>query len=384
MDIEESGAMSPFLRALEASGWPQRAVILAAGPGIRMAPIGHETPKAMLMANGERLIERQIRQLHEDLRALDAGPEHLQSEVLSIIAEKLGSTPEQITEISVLKKGMTNRSFLFSCEGRRFIMRVPGEGTSRLIDRDQEAEVYRAIRGQGFCDDPILLDPRRGYKLSAYIVGSHCCDPRNEAEVARCMAILRSLHERKLKVGHRFDLYERIDAYKRLCDPADLVYSDLETIHRSVLSLKPYVDAQEPEEVLCHIDPVADNFIFCGRHGADGEEVQLIDWEYSGMQDPHVDLAMFAVYALYDREQIDHLMELYFGGACPQQTRLKIYCYVAACGLLWVYWYAYKRSQGVEFGDIGLRQYLYARDYAWLVHDELDQQGSREIEEWIG
>ena len=43
---------------------PQNAIILAAGFGMRMVPINHETPKAFLEVNGEKLIERQISQLH--------------------------------------------------------------------------------------------------------------------------------------------------------------------------------------------------------------------------------------------------------------------------------------------------------------------------------
>ena len=38
----------------------------------------------------------------------------------------------------------------------------------------------------------------------------------------------------------------------------------------------------------------------------------LVDWEYAGMQDPHVDIAMFAIYSLYNKEQIDELIGMYF------------------------------------------------------------------------
>ena len=44
---------------------PQRAVILAAGFGMRMVPINTEMPKGLLEVNGEALIERIIKQLHE-------------------------------------------------------------------------------------------------------------------------------------------------------------------------------------------------------------------------------------------------------------------------------------------------------------------------------
>ena len=42
---------------------PRRAIILAAGFGMRMVPINTETPKGLLEVNGEPLIERAIRQL---------------------------------------------------------------------------------------------------------------------------------------------------------------------------------------------------------------------------------------------------------------------------------------------------------------------------------
>lgn len=44
---------------------PQRAIILAAGFGMRMVPINTEMPKGLLEVNGEALIERIIKQLHE-------------------------------------------------------------------------------------------------------------------------------------------------------------------------------------------------------------------------------------------------------------------------------------------------------------------------------
>ena len=44
---------------------PQRAIILAAGYGMRMIPINAEMPKGLLQVNEEPLIERVIKQLHE-------------------------------------------------------------------------------------------------------------------------------------------------------------------------------------------------------------------------------------------------------------------------------------------------------------------------------
>ena len=81
------------------------------------------------------------------------------------------------------------------------------------------------------------------------------------------------------------------------------------------------------------------------------------------MQDPHVDIAMFCIYALYEREQIDATINAYFTEGCSEKIRVKIYAYIAICGLLWSNWCEYKRSLGVEFGEYSLRQYRYAKEY---------------------
>lgn len=53
------------------------------------------------------------------------------------------------------------------------------------------------------------------------------------------------------------------------------------------------------------------------------------------MQDPHIDVAMFCMYSLYDKKQIDDLIDIYFENNCKTEDRIKIYAYISACGLLW-------------------------------------------------
>ena len=95
------------------------------------------------------------------------------------------------------------------------------------------------------------------------------------------------------------------------------------------------------------------------------------------MADPHLDLAMFSVYSAFDSAKLDHLIDLYFESACPPETRIKIYCYAAACGLLWSNWCEYKSSLGVEFGEYSLQQYRAAKTYARLAAREIRKLESR-------
>lgn len=309
----------------------------------------------------------------EELRAVDDTSSHLHSDALSLIASCLHCKEAELSEIQVLKKGMTNRSFSFTCRGDKYIMRIPGEGTDSLINRRQEAAVYKAIQGHDLCDSPLYLNPDNGYKITRYLTNSRTGDANNETDLIRMVDKLRDFHSLRLEVAHSFPLFDQIQRYEDLRENTPSAYSDYLTTKRAVFSLKEYIDAQEKTFCLTHIDAVPDNFLFVEKEG--DTQVQLLDWEYAGMQDPHVDLAMFSIYALYQKDQIDHLLDLYFHHSCSIQTRIKIYCYVSICGLLWSNWCEYKNLLGVEFGQYSLCQYRYAKEYASLAKTMMEANG---------
>lgn len=308
---------------------------------------------------------------YEQLRDLDGNSDHLKSEALDVIAQALDAPLSEITDITVLKKGMTNRSFCFTCRGKTYIMRIPGEGTDQLIDRKQEAAVYQVIAPRGLCDNVAYINPDNGYKITEFLSPARVCDPENPEDVQKCMAKLRDFHNQRLTVEHEFDLFGHIEFYESLWNGAPSVYKDYQTTKANVLKLRAYIDAHAEEKCLTHVDAVPDNFLFV--QNPDGSEsIRLIDWEYAGMQDPHMDIAMFCIYSLYDRPQVDALIDVYFEGNCSNATRIKIYCYIAACGLLWSNWCEYKRHLGVEFGEYSLRQYRFAKDYCKIVLNMLE------------
>ena len=309
---------------------------------------------------------------YEQLREIDSDSSQLQNDAIQVICQALGARPDEVTNITVLKKGMTNRSFLFSCKDKKYIMRIPGEGTDQLINRRQEAAVYQTIAGRKICDEIAYINPENGYKITEYLEGARVCNAENEEDLQKCMKKLREFHGQKLKVDHSFELFGQMEYYESLWEGTPSAYKDYEKTKEHVLQLKDYIEANAGEQVLTHIDAVPDNFLFVKENGK--EEIRLIDWEYAGMQDPHVDIAMFCIYSLYKKEQVDHLIDLYFEGNCDDRTRIKIYCYIAVCGLLWSNWCEYKRNLGVEFGEYSLRQYRYAKDYYKIVQQELGEE----------
>ena len=309
---------------------------------------------------------------YEQLRELDGESNHLKSDALDIISEVFHAKQDEIVNITVLKKGMTNRSFLFSLRGEKYIMRIPGEGTDKLINRAQEAEVFKKISGLGLCDDPIYLNANNGYKITKYLDDVRVCDADSVPDLERCMERLRQFHSMKLVVGHTFDIFSQLEFYETLWKGQSSIYRDYNQTKAHVLSLRPYIEDIDKEWTLTHIDAVPDNFLFYKSDEYEDELLQLTDWEYAGMQDPHVDIAMFCIYSLYNKNQVDRLIDIYFQNKCDRLTRAKIYAYISICGLLWSNWCEFKRNLGIEFGEYSLRQYRFAKDYYRYAIEELE------------
>ncbi len=283
------------------------------------------------------------------------------NQIKNRIASILKVAEERIDGVVRMKKGMTNSSYLFVFDGHKYIFRVPGEGTDKLIDREHEYEVYSVIKKYDLCDDVVYIDPHSGYKITKYYDFARVCDPDSEDDVRLCIGKLKAFHNLKLKVSHSFDIFSQIEYYEQLRG-VDSTYADYDTVKEQVFSLRDYIEDQPKDCCLSHIDAVPDNFLITNDHG-----IRLIDWEYSGMQDPDVDLAMFGIYSEYNQEMIDRLIDIYHGNECESNRRIKIYCYIAACGLLWSNWCEYKHSLGIVFGDYAISQYNYAREYYQLA-----------------
>ena len=346
---------------------------------LRLNPMYHNSFwEAAFYQNNKMLVSARIISGHdiveintyEQLRELDRDSLHLRSEAIDTISNVFQVESNEIKNITVLKKGMTNRSFLFEIKEQKFIMRIPGEGTDQLINRAQEATVYQAISGCGLCDDPVYLNPVNGLKITKYLENTRTANPRDDDDLKMCMAKLREFHSMHLLVPHIFDLFGQILFYEKLRGTQESVYRDYQMAKKQVFSLSEYIKRQPKNMCLTHIDAVPDNFLFYTQpNGEIG--LQLTDWEYAGMQDPHLDLAMWCVYSYYDKSEVDHLIDLYFDKVCSPSVKAKIYCYISAAGLLWSNWCEYKATLGVEFGEYAMKQYRYAKEYYHYAMEEM-------------
>ena len=288
---------------------------------------------------------------------------HRIQEVTQILQQLPLFVGKEIQKVEATKLGMTNDSYLFQVEGKPYIFRYPGKGSDKIVNRHQEAAVYKALQGSGFAEDVIYFDCESGRKVSRFITDSHVCNPRDKKEVKRCLARLRDLHHLQLQVGHSFSLRQEIEKYESYLQHGSR-YEDYAVTREKVMSLFPFVEANKKAACLCHIDAVSDNFLLTK------EAVHLVDWEYAAMQDPDVDVAMFILYSGYSEEDTEEIIS-FFMEEEDKKRRYKIYAYLAIAGLLWSNWCEFKMQNGDKFGDYALWQYRFARDYSKKVREYL-------------
>ena len=267
-------------------------------------------------------------------------------------------------ELTPLKQGMTNDSFIFSINNERYIIRVPGVNTEKIINRHQEFEVYQAIKDEAFVEPVVYIDRDKGYKISKFIENSHTVNPKDWNEITACLKRLKDFHSQSHRVEHYFDVFEHINYYESLM-PNDSKYEDYKETKKNIESLEPIIENLVKEWTLCHIDAVCDNFLV-----TENQDVYLIDFEYAAMQDPDLDVAMFIVYSLFNRQEIDRIIDIYFENQVTPLKRYKIYSYIAMVGLLWSNWCEAKQDTELLNSSYAQQQYNYAKTFYQIVFDE--------------
>lgn len=228
--------------------------------------------------------------------------------------------------------GLTNLVF----QAGDFCLRVPGEGTEEYIDRANEAVAARAAARAGVSPHVLYFDDK-GVMVTRFVDGAQTMSPAafklNEGAPARAGEVLRKLHTSSAVFPFRFDLFDMIDEYLGILATRDVElppgYHDvLEEAGdiRTALLLHPV------PLVACHCDPLCENFLDTG------ERMWIVDWEYSGMNDPMWDLGDLSVEGKFDDGQEEEMIRAYFRGEPRPSERGRIVVYKAMCDLLWTLW----------------------------------------------
>jgi len=228
--------------------------------------------------------------------------------------------------------GLTNRVWRLGDH----ILRIPGEGTAAYIDRTNEAVAARAAAGAGVSPALLHADPATGLMVTAYI-DSVTMTPEGfrsrPGAPGRAGQAFRRLHDSGAVFPFRFELFAMIDDYLRLLSGKEVAlppgYHDVVAeagAVRAALAAHPLPLAP------CHCDPLCENFLDTGSR------MWIVDWEYSGMNDPMWDLGDLSVEGEFDADQDEALLTAYFGGEASPRDRGRMVIYKAMCDLLWTLW----------------------------------------------
>jgi thiamine kinase-like enzyme len=232
--------------------------------------------------------------------------------------------------------GLTNRNYRIDCPAGRFVLRLAGEGTSEYIDRSVEEHNARIAAAAGVNAEVMFFDAGDGTMVCRYIDDSVTMDAdkfKNLDAVARAARAFRKLHQYGRNFESRFELFEQVDNYLGFVKKLSADIPDgYEEVQSQAEDVRAALSAHDLPIAPCHCDPLAENFLDTG------DRMVIIDFEYSGNNDPMWDLGDLSVEAEFDAEQDRVFMNAYFEGDPPPFDLGRMVLYKAMCDLLWTLW----------------------------------------------
>ncbi len=269
-----------------------------------------------------------------------------------------GNVRREVIELDRLGGALTNVSYKVTIDGAAYALRLAGEGTSDFIDRSAEEHNARAAAAAGVSAEVLYFDARDGTMVTRFVQGV----PMNAGEgfgrdagaPDRAARALRRVHRLGRAFRSRFDVFAEIEDYLGLLregrTPLPEGYHEA---GRRAKAARRALEASPAPLVPCHNDPWPGNLL-----DADGR-VYLIDWEYSGMNDPMWDLADLSVEAGFDAEQDRAMMEAYRGGTVSPALYSRLEIYKAMSDLHWSVWGFLQHAKGnpaEDFWSYGLER----------------------------
>jgi len=229
--------------------------------------------------------------------------------------------------------GLTNKVYRVGDH----VLRIPGQGTEEYINRENEAVSARAAAEAGVSPAVIHADPKTGVMVTVLVPDAVTMSPdgfRNrKGSPARAGKVFRKLHTSGGTFPFRFELFAMIDDYLKVLATKDVELPDgYHDVVREADAVRAALARAPLPLVPCHCDPLCENFI------DDGTRMWVVDWEYSGMNDPMWDLGDLSVEGGFDDAQDLEMLVAYFGGAPSPSDHGRMVIYKAMCDLLWTLW----------------------------------------------
>ncbi len=233
--------------------------------------------------------------------------------------------------------GLTNLVYRIETAEEKLIVRIPGAGTDDYIDRQVELHNAKAAAKAGVSAQILWADGDSGVMISQCIEPSTTMTPAlfasRAGSAARAGKAMAKLHNSGEKFQFHFELFKMIDDYLAILDKKQAKLPDgYSDIVAAAAPIKQALADHPTPLAPCHCDPLCENFL------DDGQVMWIIDWEYSGMNDPLWDLGDLSVEAGFDAAQDREMLQAYFVSDPTAAQVGRMVIYKAMCDLLWTLW----------------------------------------------
>jgi len=234
---------------------------------------------------------------------------------LDALLDQLPALAGQPRQLEELPGGLTNRNIKITTPAATYVARHSVNTTNLLgIDRDNEYVNSKAAEQAGVGAPVIDYRPDLGILLVGFVEGTTLtnADLQRPDVLARVAAGCRALHAGP-RFRDEFNMFTRQPAYLRVVQergfriPTDYLYYT-----REFQAVKRILGPAE--RVPCNNDLLAGNFIDTG------DKVWLIDYEYSGNNDPCFELGNVWAECGLSTDQLDELVALYYGRRLRHKT----------------------------------------------------------------
>ena len=229
---------------------------------------------------------------------------------LNALLDEIPAVAGRPRQLEDLSGGLTNRNVKVTTPDGVYVARCTDTSCNFLgIDRDTELYNTRAAERAGVGAPVIDYRLDLGILLLGYLNGKTLCndDFQRPEVVAKVAAGCRALHGGPRFRG-RFDMFERQPSYlKTVQDNGFKIPHDYLEYVDTFGRIREALTATDQTTVPCNNDLLAGNFI------EDGDRLWIIDYEYSGNNDPCFELGNIWSECGLSTEQLDELVIAYYG-----------------------------------------------------------------------
>ena len=295
----------------------------------------------------------------EDLRQFDSDfLLNVDSTIISNIVNHFGCNPNEIVDISVINAGLTNVSFVFTLNGVKYVYRHPGGNADNLINR--QTEIFSQMKAVELgIDSSVIHVDKTGWKLSYFVNNLSPVDfVKYPWQKKKCFEFLHQIHS--VTPDETVKTFDIMKEGKRLIGLACSTKGDLFVEFKEILDKLDKVDAYLKKDsekngftwILSHGDVYEPNFL-----ATEDGQLYLIDWEYSGINDPAHDINSILARYYFTDEQIDEYYREYFGRELTELEYRHFYAQLPISSFYWFCWGLYKGSVGDDDGFFMLQAY---------------------------